>query len=199
GAGDVGTLIECFPLQVLQPLPEAAAKQTSDCASKVARLAGDLPCCTEGSGKWSRYDKRIRTAGDGERTARDRPVEFGVGQHLRKWVVALARKVARRRGLQCRMDRGERNGYRGHDDRVAGGPLQRGEGDGRRSPGLSVGPKQVQRPKRTAECHDGDQDTESNLAPWQMHVAISYGMTPFLLAPRSWCQQGVVADTVING
>src|SRR5262249_22511578 len=132
-AADVGTLIECFPLQVLQPLPEAAAKQASDCASQVARLAGDLPCCTEGSGKRSRYDKRIRTASDGERTARDRPVEFGVGQHLRKWVVALARKVARRRRLQCGMDGGEGNGYRGHDDRVAGDRLQRWHVDERRS------------------------------------------------------------------
>src|SRR5262249_30979448 len=84
------------------------------------------------------------------------------------------------------------NGYRGHDDRVAGDPLQRGHVDERRSLVLLVGAKQVQRPKRTAGCHDRGPGNESKLSPRPKQVPIFHGMTAVLLAPRSWCQQGVV-------
>src|SRR4029077_21292871 len=62
-AVDIRTLVERFSLQVLQPLSQPSAQQTSDCTSEITRLAGDLAGRAEAAGKPSRHDERIRPAG----------------------------------------------------------------------------------------------------------------------------------------
>ena len=62
-AADVGALIEFFSLQVLDPLPEAAAQQTSERAREIAGVAGDLSGSLKRPSEIGGYGEPIRTTG----------------------------------------------------------------------------------------------------------------------------------------
>src|SRR5262245_33167519 len=94
---EIGSLIERLALQVLYPLSEPAAEQAAERAGEIARVAGDLSGCPDRSGERGRHHQRIRPPADGERAARDGPIDLAVGEQLRHPVAALAREIARAR------------------------------------------------------------------------------------------------------
>ena len=63
-AADVGALVERFSLQVLDPVPEAAAQQTAERAREIAGVAGDLSGRLKRAGEIGGYGEPIRTTGD---------------------------------------------------------------------------------------------------------------------------------------
>src|SRR5262245_54284786 len=119
-AAQLGALIDRLSLQVLYLLPEATAEHAAKRTDEIAGVAGDFPRGLDGSRQRGRHRQPLGTAGNRERTARDRPGDFGIRQHLRQHIVALAGEVARRRRLERIADGGERDARRRHDHGVAG-------------------------------------------------------------------------------